>query len=150
MSSRSTARRSASTASSTDAASRRSPRPHDPRNGQPAAAPDLRGNRLPGVIGAIDAYHLAKRYGVAHGATAIVATQSNFGYRLALRLHDAGVAVRRIADPRVNPQSRFVDFAKASGEARRRIPQRPSRGGEIARSVRKHWNDDHRRTTPMH
>jgi sarcosine oxidase subunit alpha len=73
------------------------------------------GNRLPGVVSAIDAYHLAKRYGLAPGRTAVVATQSNYGYRLALRLHDAGVAIRRIVDPRVNPQSRFVDFAKASG-----------------------------------
>lgn len=73
------------------------------------------GNRLPGVASTIEAYHLAKRYGVALGHSATVATQSNYGYRLALRLHDAGVAIRRIVDPRVNPQSRFVDFAKASG-----------------------------------
>ncbi len=77
--------------------------------------PVFAGNRLPGVVGAIAAYHLAKRYGVRRGGTAIVATGSNFGYRLALRLHDAGIAVARIVDPRVNPQSRFVDFAKASG-----------------------------------
>ncbi len=73
------------------------------------------GNRLPRVMSAISAYHLAKRYGVALGRNAIVATQSNYGYRVALRLHDAGVEVQRITDPRINPQSRFVDFAKASG-----------------------------------
>lgn len=77
--------------------------------------PVFAGNRLPGVMSAIGAYHLAKRYGVAPGRSAIVATQSNYGYRLAMRINDAGVAVGRIADPRVNPQSRFVDFAKASG-----------------------------------
>jgi sarcosine oxidase subunit alpha len=77
--------------------------------------PIFSGNRLPRVMSTIGAYHLAKRYGVAIGHTAIVATQSNYGYRLAMRINDAGVAVRRIADPRVNPQSRFVDFAKASG-----------------------------------
>jgi sarcosine oxidase subunit alpha len=77
--------------------------------------PIFGGNRLPGVIGAIEAYHLAKRYGVAPGKSVVVATQSNYGYRLALRLHDAGIVVRRIVDPRVNPQSRFIDFAKASG-----------------------------------
>ena len=49
--------------------------------------PVFPGNRLPGVIPAIEAYHLAKRYGAALGPTAIVATQSNYGYRLALRLH---------------------------------------------------------------
>jgi len=73
------------------------------------------GNRLPGVVSTIEAYHLAKRYGVTLGSSAVVATQSNYGYRLALRLHDAGIAIRRIVDPRINPQSRFVDFAKASG-----------------------------------
>lgn len=77
--------------------------------------PIFSGNRLPGTISAIGAYHLAKRYGVAPGRTAIVATQSNYGYRLAMRLGDAGVEVQRIVDPRINPQSRFVDFAKASG-----------------------------------
>jgi sarcosine oxidase subunit alpha len=77
--------------------------------------PVFAGNRLPGVMSAISAYHLAKRYGVSPGRSAVVATQSNYGYRLAMRLHDAGVEIRRIVDPRVNPQSRFVDFAKASG-----------------------------------
>jgi sarcosine oxidase subunit alpha len=77
--------------------------------------PVFAGNRLPGVTGAIAAYHLAKRYGVAHGRSAVVATGDNYGYRLALRLADAGVELRRIVDIRINPQSRFVDFAKASG-----------------------------------
>ncbi len=66
-------------------------------------------------MSAISAYHLAKRYGVVPGRSVVVATQSNYGYRLALRLHDAGITIKRIVDPRINPQSRFVDFAKASG-----------------------------------
>ena len=77
--------------------------------------PVFAGNRLPGVMTAISAYHLAKRFGVVRGRGAVVATQSNFGYRLALRLHDAGADVSRISDPRVTPQSRFVDYSKASG-----------------------------------
>jgi sarcosine oxidase subunit alpha len=77
--------------------------------------PVFPGNRMPGVIPAIEAYHLAKRYGAALGPTAIVATQSNYGYRLALRLHDAGVAVSRVVDTRLLAQSRFIDFAKATG-----------------------------------
>ncbi|MEQ1768871.1 MAG: FAD-dependent oxidoreductase [Devosia sp.] len=77
--------------------------------------PLFAGNRLPGVVGSIAAYHRAKRYGVWIGKHALFASQSNFGYRLAMRIHDAGVAVARIIDPRVNPQSRFVDFSKASG-----------------------------------
>ncbi|RYE11172.1 MAG: FAD-dependent oxidoreductase [Hyphomicrobiales bacterium] len=77
--------------------------------------PIMAGNRLPGVATSMAAYHLAKRYGVVHGKSAIVATQSNYGYRLAMRLSDAGIAVHRVTDVRINPQSRFVDFAKASG-----------------------------------
>ncbi|MBI4922481.1 MAG: FAD-dependent oxidoreductase [Devosia nanyangense] len=77
--------------------------------------PVFGGNRLPGVMTAISAYHLAKRFGVTRGRTAVVVTESNFGYRLALRLSDAGAAIGRIVDPRLNPQSRFVDFSKASG-----------------------------------
>lgn len=77
--------------------------------------PVFPGNRLPAVSRAIDAYHLAKRYGVVRGTSAVVATQGNHTYRLALRLHDAGIAIRRIVDTRINPQSRFIDFAKASG-----------------------------------
>ena len=77
--------------------------------------PIFPGNRLPAVSTAIDAYHLAKRYGVTRGSTALLATQSNYGYRLALRLHDAGVRIGRVIDTRIHPQSRFVDFAKASG-----------------------------------
>lgn len=77
--------------------------------------PVFPGNRSPGVIPAIEAYHLAKRYGAALGPTAVVATQSNYGYRLALRLHDAGVAVARVVDTRLLAQSRFIDFAKATG-----------------------------------
>lgn len=77
--------------------------------------PIFPGNRLPSVATAIDAYHLAKRYGVVRGSGALVATQSNYGYRLALRLHDAGYKIGRVIDTRIAPQSRFVDFAKASG-----------------------------------
>jgi len=77
--------------------------------------PVFPGNRLPGVQTAIAAYHLAKRYGVSAGASAVIATQNNYAYRMALRLHDAGVAIRRVVDTRIHPQSRFVDFAKASG-----------------------------------
>lgn len=77
--------------------------------------PVFAGNRLPGVITAIDAYELAKYYGVTTGNSAIVATQSNYGYRLAMRLRDAGVDLRRVADTRIDAHSRFIDFAKASG-----------------------------------
>ncbi len=77
--------------------------------------PAFAGNRAPFVGGATAAFRLADRYGVWPGRRALFSTTSNFGYRLALLAKDAGVQVQRIADTRLNPQSRFVDFVKASG-----------------------------------
>ena len=77
--------------------------------------PLFAGNRQPGLVGGVAAWHLAERYGVAVGTPALVATASNHAYRLALALHEAGLPIRRIVDVRVDPQSRFVDFAKAGG-----------------------------------
>jgi sarcosine oxidase subunit alpha len=77
--------------------------------------PIFAGNRLPGVVGTAAAYHRAERYGVWRGKNTIVLTQGNIAYRLALRVHDAGIAVARIADTRLGAQSRFIDFAKATG-----------------------------------
>jgi sarcosine oxidase subunit alpha len=77
--------------------------------------PTFPGNRAPRVTGAVAAFHRAERFGVWLGRNAIFATPHNFGYRLALRAADAGIEVRRVADSRTAPQSRFVDFCKASG-----------------------------------
>ncbi|MHB1101377.1 MAG: FAD-dependent oxidoreductase [Devosia sp.] len=77
--------------------------------------PVFPGNRSPGVGGAVAAFHRADRYGVWLGKHTLFNTPHNFGYRLALLAKDAGVQVERITDARVNPQSRFIDFCKASG-----------------------------------
>ncbi len=77
--------------------------------------PVFAGNRAPGVVGALAAHARARRYGIWVGKRAIVNTPHSFAYRLALQAADAGVAVQRIVDTRINPHSRFVDFAKASG-----------------------------------
>lgn len=77
--------------------------------------PVFAGNRLPGVFGSLDGFTLARRYGVWPGRRALVATPHSHAYRLALYLHDAGVAVSRIVDSRLAPQSRFIDFCKATG-----------------------------------
>lgn len=77
--------------------------------------PVFPGNRMPGVIGAIAAFHRAERYGVWPGARALFATPHNFAYRLALLAADAGIEVQRVVDSRIAPQSRFIDFCKASG-----------------------------------
>jgi sarcosine oxidase subunit alpha len=77
--------------------------------------PLFAGNRLPGVVGAIAAFHRADRYGVWLGKRALFSTPGGHGYRLALLAKDAGLDVQRIADTRLGPNSRFIDFCKASG-----------------------------------
>ena len=77
--------------------------------------PIFSGNRLPGVWTSLDSYSLAEQFGVWPGKTALLATGGNIAYRLGTLATDAGVAVSRILDARVDPQSRFVEFAKAYG-----------------------------------
>ena len=77
--------------------------------------PVFPGNRLPGVIGALEAFELAHLYGVWAGASALVATSSSPAYRLAMLASDAGIAVPRIIDARPHPQSRFIEFSRAYG-----------------------------------
>jgi sarcosine oxidase subunit alpha len=77
--------------------------------------PIFGGNRLPGVIGTLDAYELASRYGVWQGQSAVVATSSNPAYRLAMLASDAGIAIGRVLDSRPNPASRFIAFSRAYG-----------------------------------
>ncbi|HEV7344777.1 MAG TPA: FAD-dependent oxidoreductase [Devosia sp.] len=73
------------------------------------------GNRLPGVVGAHEAFELAQLYGVWHGGSALVATSSSPAYRIAMLAADAGITVPRIIDSRPRPQSRFIEFSRAYG-----------------------------------
>ncbi len=77
--------------------------------------PIFAGNRLPGVMGALDGYQLAARYGVWPGQSALVATASNIGYRLAMLASDAGIGIKRILDNRDRASSRFIEFSRAYG-----------------------------------
>lgn len=77
--------------------------------------PIFAGNRLPGVVGAVGAFHRAHRHGVWTGRRTLISTPSAHGYRLALLAKDAGADIRRITDTRLGPNSRFIDFCKASG-----------------------------------
>lgn len=77
--------------------------------------PVFAGNRTPGVTRSVAAFHLADRYGVWIGQRALVSTVSGYAYRVAVEARKAGVEVGRIADTRLRPQSRFIDFAKAYG-----------------------------------
>ena len=77
--------------------------------------PIFSGNRLPGVIGTMDAYELASRYGIWPGQSAVVATSCNPAYRLAMLASDAGMTIGRILDSRPDPASRFIAFSRAYG-----------------------------------
>ena len=118
--------------------------------------PVFPGNRAPGVSSATAAYRRATRYGVWLGRRALFNTSNNFGYRLALLAKDAGINVLRITDTRLNPQSRFVDFVKASGItlASGLVPKAaiPARSGLTGLSVgfAVAIEDIDQETTPIH
>lgn len=77
--------------------------------------PIFGGNRLPGVMGTLDAYELATRFGVWPGQNAIFATGSNPAYRLAMLASDAEIGIGRILDSRPQANSRFIAFSRAYG-----------------------------------
>lgn len=77
--------------------------------------PVFPGNRLPRVMGSLEAYLLAERYGVWLGQSAILATVHSAAYRLPMLLANAGISTSRIADTRPNPQSRFIEYSRAYG-----------------------------------
>lgn len=93
--------------------------------------PIFAGNRLPGVMGTLDAYELASRYGVWPGQSALVATSSSFAYRLAMLASDAGIRIGRIFDTRTAPASRFIEFSRAYG-----IVQSTGTTPAVARAVK--------------
>ena len=77
--------------------------------------PVFAGNRLPGVTGLLEAFDLADRFGIWMGRNIALNTSTNPAYRLAMMALDAGLAVARMTDTRLGPQSRFIEFTKAYG-----------------------------------
>ena len=77
--------------------------------------PIFAGNRLPGVVEASFAWRMAARYNVWPGQSALIHTATNAGYRMALLGAASGKTVLRTSDPRINPQTRFIEFCKAYG-----------------------------------
>jgi NADPH-dependent 2,4-dienoyl-CoA reductase/sulfur reductase-like enzyme len=73
------------------------------------------GNDRPGVLLATTVRALVRRNAVAPGARAVVATTGDEGYRTAIDLREAGVAVDFVLDAREDPQGPAVDMAKALG-----------------------------------
>ncbi len=81
--------------------------------------PIFSGNRVAGTMGLTSAFHLAYAFGVwpneiSTNTSAIIST-NNIAYRFATLAADAGVKFEKIIDSRVDPNSRFIHFAKAYG-----------------------------------
>ncbi|AEQ50819.1 FAD-dependent oxidoreductase [Pelagibacterium halotolerans] len=73
------------------------------------------GNRLPGVLEAGWAWRLAARYNIWPGTSAHIHSTTNAGYRMALLGAAGGKTIARASDPRIDPQTRFIEFCKAYG-----------------------------------
>lgn len=77
--------------------------------------PVFSGNRLPGIFGVAEAFHLARDFGLWPGGDTIIAGASNAAYRMALLAAEAEMPVKRLFDARLGPHSRFREFCKAYG-----------------------------------
>lgn len=77
--------------------------------------PIFSGNRLPGVVGAVSAWLMARQFGVWLGKSFHLHTGTNAGYRMAILGAEAGKIVARASDPRLAPRTRFIEFCKAYG-----------------------------------
>jgi len=73
------------------------------------------GNRLPGVKGARTAFNLAANYGLWQGRSSAFSTSSSPATQVALLANEMGVEIKKLADSRTNPKSRFFEFSKAYG-----------------------------------
>ncbi|WP_338607354.1 FAD-dependent oxidoreductase [Pelagibacterium nitratireducens] len=77
--------------------------------------PIFSGNRLAGVDEASAAWRLAARHNIWPGASAHIHSTTNAGYRMALLGAASGKSIARTSDPRIDPQTRFIEFCKAYG-----------------------------------
>lgn len=71
------------------------------------------GNDRPGVMLAQAVRTYARRWGVAPGQRAVIATSQDDGYRTAFALAEAGVDIAAILDSRAAPAGALVDQARA-------------------------------------
>ena len=72
-------------------------------------------NDRPGIMLASAAVTYCSRYGARPGNTAVVFTNNNSGYRHAIGLVNAGVAVRVLIDTRKDPDSKLLGDAADNG-----------------------------------
>ena len=73
------------------------------------------GNDRPGVMLADSVLHYLVRYGVAAGQRAVVFTNNNHAYKVALALKDAGIQIAAIVDATPSPAHRLARAARERG-----------------------------------
>lgn len=103
------------------------------RIGQPAI---FRNNDLPGIMLASAAQRLMRHYGVRPGTSAVVLAATDEGYDVALDLHEAGISVELIVDPR--PRAAGGEKAQAARSAGLTVLNDSSIDGALPRSGNKH------------
>ncbi|MEM8987593.1 MAG: sarcosine oxidase subunit alpha family protein [Pseudomonadota bacterium] len=72
-------------------------------------------NDRPGVMLAAAAHEYAARYGVAAGRRAVLFANNDYAYKSALALHNAGVEIALIVDPRANADGPWPTRARGEG-----------------------------------
>ncbi len=73
------------------------------------------GNDRPGIMLASAARSFLNRYAVIAGRRAVLITACDEGYRSALELHQAGVAIAMIGDLRVQADGPYAESARSAG-----------------------------------
>ncbi len=77
--------------------------------------PIFNGNRICKSFGLGSIYRLASSYGIFPKGQSSIITNNNAAYRMALLAADAGAKIEKIFDARIEPKSRFIEFAKSYG-----------------------------------
>ncbi|MCF6344591.1 MAG: NAD(P)/FAD-dependent oxidoreductase [Devosiaceae bacterium] len=73
------------------------------------------GNRICKTMGLGAIFRLASSYGIFPKGQSSIITNNNAAYRMALLAADAGAKIEKIFDVRIEPKSRFIEFAKSYG-----------------------------------
>ena len=94
------------------------------------------GNDTPGIMLASAGMAYARRHGVAVGRDVVVFTNNDSGWRTAVGLTRAGVAVRAIVDPRPTPPGLASELAECGTQCLSGKVVTAARGGRQLSSVR--------------
>ena len=117
----------------------------------------FRNNDLPGIMYGSAAQRLIKLYGVRPGKRAVVLTANDYGYGVALDLHDADVDIAAIVDLRPTQRKEFsicrdhAEYQNRAGIAAvEAVGRRHVRGVRIATGRPERRNRDNRLRSGLH